>query len=307
MLPLVVLSASVSVLLIYLGAKNTMVGAVSLGNSLNLQKAVTGSIVVATVTALPELSSSLITVMRGSHSMALGNILGTNIYNLPLLVGLAGLFSDVEVIDGVARQCAFLLGVNVLVFVLAVGFGGVQPWMGVLLIGLYLVFIADSLRQSRVAGVDGLKGQLASNLFPLMTGSIVLVLGSYLLVDGATWIINNYGLAGFMVGLIMSFGPIIPEVAVSLFSSVAGEHEVSFGNVLGDNIITATLVLGLVALASPISVTATELAMTIPFTLVFTVLVSLMAKFRVRITRRISVVMLLLTAATFMLQFSVLG
>ena len=307
MLPLVALSASVSLLLIYLGAKNTMIGAVNLGNSLNLQKAVTGSIVVATVTALPELSSSLIIVMRGSHSMALGNILGTNIYNLPLLVGLAGLFSDVEVIDGVTKQCAYLLGVNTLIFALATVFGGVQPWMGVLLIGLYLFFIADSLRRSRVGGVEGLKGQLASNFFPLVTGSIVLILGSYLLVDGATWIMNNYGLGGFMVGLIMSFGPIIPEVAVSLFSSVAGEHEVSFGNVLGDNIITATLVLGLVALASPVSVTATELAMTIPFTLIFTVLVFLMARFRVRITRRISVLMLLLTAATFMLQFSVLG
>ena len=294
-------------MLIYLGAKNTMIGAVNLGNSLNLQKAITGSIVVATVTALPELSSSLITVMRGSHTMALGNILGTNIYNLPLLVGLAGLFSDVEVIDGVSRQCAYLLGVNVLLLALATAFGGVQPWMGVLFIGLYLVFIADSLRQARVGGVAGLKGQLASNLFPLVTGSIVLILGSYLLVDGATWVMNNYGLGGFMVGLIMSFGPIVPELAVSLFSSVAGEHEVSFGNVLGDNIITATLVLGLVALASPISISAAELAVTIPFTVIFTVLVFIMAKFRVRVTRRISVLMLLLTAATFLLQFSVLG
>jgi len=307
MLPLVALSASVSILLIYLGAKSTMIGAVNLGNSLNLQKAITGSVVVATVTALPELSSSLITVMRGSHTMALGNILGTNIYNLPLLVGLAGLFSDVEVIDGVSRQCAYLLGVNVLLLALATVFGGVQPWMGVLFIGLYLVFIADSLRQSRVDGIDGLKVQLASNLFPLVTGGIVLILGSYLLVDGATWIMNNYGLGGFMVGLIMSFGPIVPELAVSLFSSVAGEHQVSFGNVLGDNIITATLVLGLVVLASPVTVSAEELAVTIPFTVIFTVLVFLMARFRVKVTRRISVLMLLLTAATFMLQFSVLG
>src|SRR4030042_4325222 len=89
MLPLVALSASVSLLLIYLGAKKTMIGAMNLGNGLNLPKAVTGAIIVATVTALPELSSSLIIVMRGSHSMALGNILGTNIYNLPLLIGLA--------------------------------------------------------------------------------------------------------------------------------------------------------------------------------------------------------------------------
>jgi cation:H+ antiporter len=91
MLPLIALSTSVSVLLIYLGAKNTMTEAINLGNSLNLQKAVTGSILVATVTALPELSSSLITTLKGSPSMALGNILGTNIYNLPLIVGLAGI------------------------------------------------------------------------------------------------------------------------------------------------------------------------------------------------------------------------
>jgi cation:H+ antiporter len=268
---------------------------------------VTGSILVATVTALPELSSSLITMLRGSPSMALGNILGTNIYNLPLIVGLAGMFSDVKVIDGVARQCAYLLGVNVLIYVAASMFGSIQPWMGVLLIGLYVVFIADSLRQARTTGDEGLSGQLASNLLPLVAGGAVLVLGSYLLVDGATWVMDNYRLGAFVVGLIMSFGPIIPELAVSLFTSMAGEHEVSFGNVLGDNIITATLVLGLVTLTNPIEVSAIELGMTIPFTLIFTVLVYLISKHKVRVTRRVSALMLLLAAATFLLQFSVLS
>jgi cation:H+ antiporter len=307
MLPLIALSTSVSFLLIYLGAKNTMTGAINLGNSLKLQKAVTGSILVATVTALPELSSSLITMLRGSPSMALGNILGTNIYNLPLIVGLAGMFSDVKVIDGVARQCAYLLGVNVLIYVAASMFGSIQPWMGVLLIGLYVVFIADSLRQARTTGDEGLSGQLASNLLPLVAGGAVLVLGSYLLVDGATWVMDNYRLGAFVVGLIMSFGPIIPELAVSLFTTMAGEHEVSFGNVLGDNIITATLVLGLVTLTNPIEVSAIELGMTIPFTLIFTVLVYIISKHKIRVTRRVSALMLLLAAATFLLQFSVLS
>ncbi|HEX9913503.1 MAG TPA: hypothetical protein VGB32_01160 [Candidatus Bathyarchaeia archaeon] len=307
MLPLIALSTSVSVLLIYLGAKNTMTGAINIGNSLNFQKVVTGSILVATVTALPELSSSLITTLRGSPSMALGNILGTNIYNLPLLVGLAGVFTDVKVIDGVARQCAYLLGVNVLIFVLASMFGSIQPWMGALLIGLYVVFVADSLRQSRTTDGEGLSGQLASNLLPLVAGGAVLVLGSYLLVDAATWVMNNYRLGAFVVGLIMSFGPIIPELAVSLFSSVAGEHEVSFSNVLGDNIITATLVLGIVTLMNPIQVSAVELGLTIPFTLIFTVLVYLISRHKIRITRRVSALMLLLAAATFLIQFSVLS
>jgi cation:H+ antiporter len=307
MLPLIALSTSASFLLIYLGAKNTMTGAINLGNSLKLQKAVTGSILVATVTALPELSSSLITTLRGSPSMALGNILGTNIYNLPLIVGLAGLFSDVKVIDGVARQCAYLLGINALIYAAASMFGSIQPWMGVLLIGLYVVFIVDSLRQARTADGEGLSGQLVSNLLPLVAGGAVLVLGSYLFVDGATWIMDNYRLGAFVVGLIMSFGPIIPEVAVSLFTSMAGEHEISFGNVLGDNIITATLVLGIVTLTNPIEVSAIELGLTIPFTLIFTVLVYIISKHKIRVTRRVSALMLLLAAATFLLQFSVLS
>ncbi|MFH2112318.1 MAG: hypothetical protein ABIJ47_13785 [Candidatus Bathyarchaeota archaeon] len=118
---------------------------------------------------------------------------------------------------------------------------------------------------------------------------------------------NYYGLGGFVVGLLMSFGPIIPELAVSLFSSAAGEHEVSFGNVLGDNIITVTLVLGVVALTAPVTISVTELAVTVPFTMLFTIMVYLISKLKIRITRRLSILMLLLTAATFLLQISILS
>jgi cation:H+ antiporter len=293
--------------MIYLGAKNTMTGAVNLGNNLQLQKAVTGSILVATVTALPELSSSLITALRGAPTVALGNILGTNIYNLPLLVGLVGLFGDVEVVNGVTRQCAYLFGVNVLLSALVISFGSIQPWMGIVFIVLYFGFLADSLRKSGRNSEAGIGGQLPANIFPLVAGAVVLVLGSYLLVNGALWVMNYYGLGGFVVGLIMSFGPIIPELTVSLLSSVAGEHEVSFGNVLGDNIITATLVLGVVALTAPVTVSVTELAVTVPFTIIFTIVVYLISKLKIRITRKLSILMLLLTAATFLLQISVLS
>jgi len=294
-------------LMIYFGAKNTMTGAVNLGNNLQLQKAVTGSILVATVTALPELTSSLITALKGAPTVALGNILGTNIYNLPLLVGFVGLLGDVEAVNGVTRQCAYLLGVNILLSALVIVFGSIQPWMGALFIVLFFVFLADSLRKSGRDSEAVIGGHLPLNIFPLVAGALVLVLGSYLLVDGALWVMNFYGLGGFVVGLIMSFGPIIPELAVSLFSSAAGEHEVSFGNVLGDNIITATLVLGVVALTAPVTVSVTELAVTVPFTMIFTVMVYIISKLKIRITRRLSILMLLLTAATFLLQISVLS
>lgn len=262
---------------------------------------------VATVTALPELTSSLITALKGAPTVALGNILGTNIYNLPLLVGLVGLFGDVEAVNGVTRQCAYLLGVNVLLSALVLAFGSIQPWMGALFIVLFFVFLADSLRKSGRDSEAGIVGHLPLNIFPLVAGALVLVIGSYLLVDGALWVMNYYGLGGFVVGLIMSFGPIIPELAVSLFSSAAGEHEVSFGNVLGDNIITATLVLGVVALTAPVTVSVTELAVTVPFTMIFTIVVYIISKLKIRITRRLSILMLLLTAATFLLQISVLS
>ena len=304
---MVALSTSLSLLMIYFGAKNTMTGAVNLGNNLQLQKAVTGSILVATVTALPELTSSLITALKGAPTVALGNILGTNIYNLPLLVGLVGLFGDVDAVNGVTRQCAYLLGVNVLLSALAIAFGSIQPWMGALFIAIYFVFLADSLRKSGRSSDADIVGQLPTNVFPLALGAVVLVLGSYLLVDSALWVMDRYGLGGFMVGLLMSFGPIIPELTVSLFSSAAGEHEVSFGNILGDNIITATLVLGIVALTNPVTISATELAVTVPFTMIFTILVYIISKLKIRITRRLSILMLLLTAATFLLQISVLS
>jgi len=166
--------------MIYLGAKSTMTGAVNLGNNLQFHKAVTGSILVATVTALPELSSSLITAYKGASTVALGNILGTNIYNLPLLLGLVGLFGDVEAVNGVTRQCVYLLGVNVLLSALVLSFGSIQPWMGAIFILLYFGFLADSLRKSGRNRESEIVKRLPTNIFPLVAGAVVLVIGSYL-------------------------------------------------------------------------------------------------------------------------------
>jgi len=116
-------------------------------------------------------------------------------------------------------------------------------------------------------------------------GGLALVFGSYLLVNNTLVIVHSSGLNLFFVGLVMSFGAVIPEVAVSLLSASRGEHEISVGNIIGDNIITATLVLGLVSMISPVEVSSGEVFSTIPFTIAFTGLVYLMHKYNWRVTR----------------------
>ena len=110
----------------------------------------------------------------------------------------------------------------------------------------------------------------------LITGGAALIIGSFILVNNAVGIMNAYSISPFIVGVVMSLGAVLPEVAVSLFSAIKGEHEISVGNIIGDNVITITLVLGIVSLMRPIQVAASEIITTIPFTIGFTAIIYLM-------------------------------
>jgi cation:H+ antiporter len=291
---------TISIFLTYFGASRTLKGALGLSALANLSKSSTGAILVASVTALPELTSSLAAALLGSGHLALGNILGSNVYNLPLLLGLAGLIDEFEITNNIADQCAFLVLLNLVIGIVTLTLGTLPRIVGIGLLLSYLAFIFRSLGKSDECNdVECTRREAVS--FTVFGGA-ALVLGSYLLVNNTLAIVNSSGLNLFFVGLVMSFGAVIPEVAVSLLSASRGEHEISVGNIVGDNIITATLVLGLVSLISPVTVSAGEVFSTIPFTILFTGLIYVMHKNQWHVTRRNALLFLLSAIAVLVIQ-----
>ncbi|MEM2105407.1 MAG: sodium:calcium antiporter [Candidatus Bathyarchaeia archaeon] len=298
-----------SLLLLYVGAKKTLRGAVCLANSLCVNKVVAGTVVVASVTALPELMSSLMAVFWESSHLALGNLIGSNIYNVPLIIGLCGLIREFKMKNSsVVTESAFMIVLSSFFAVMIILTGQVTWWLGLIFLFSYALFIYYSIRKSNNNHEEDGNGSPKKALAYVVLGGVALLGGTALLVRSALFISEVFGLREFYVGLtITALGCIIPEAAVSIFAALEGEEEISIGNVIGDNIITISLVFGLIALIVPLkgqafNVEPQEILTTVPFMVLVTFILLFMSKTHQRVTRPLSVLMLIVAAASFIVQ-----
>lgn len=298
-----------SLVLLYIGAKKTLQGAVLIANTLGVSKVVAGTVLVASITALPELMSSLIAAIWASSHLALGNILGSNIYNVPLIIGICGLVREFKMKNSlVVTESAFMIGLSAFFALVLILTGQVTWWLGLIFLSIYPAFIYYSIRKSN-NNHNGNGGSVSKRaLVYMILGGLVLLAGTMLLVRSALLISELCGLKEFYAGVtITAAGCIIPEAAVSLLAAFAGEQEISIGNVIGDNIITITLVFGLVAVIATLNgrlfyVPPSEVLTTVPFMVLVTILLLVMSKIHQKVTKPLSVVMLAVAAISFIVQ-----
>ncbi|MGB9854867.1 MAG: sodium:calcium antiporter [Candidatus Bathyarchaeales archaeon] len=292
-----------SLLLLYVGSKKIVHAASELAASLNFHKVVVGTVFVASVTSAPELLSSLIAVFFGSSQMALGNIIGSNIYNIPLIIGICGLIGEFKIKNcTINSECLFMMGVGALLMVLTVATGMVNWWIGLVFLALYLVFIYYSVRRGNGNGdsVDKPSESATRSAAVMLLGGVALICGTFLLVYSAIAMAEFFGLNMFYVGLtIMALGCVVPETAVSVAAALHGEQEISVGNVIGDNIITMTLVFGIVGLIRSFVVSLSEILLTVPFMILITFILYVMSQRSHKITKAWSLLMLAIAAAAF--------
>lgn len=296
----------ISILLIYLGSKKIVYSAARIADCINLQKVVVGTVLVASVTSAPELLGSVIAAFLGSSHMALGNIIGSNIYNIPLIVGVCGLIGEFRIKNcTIGKQCFFMIGLATLMMVFTVMTGMVTWWMGVIFLVFYPAFIYYSIRNGNGEGCSASnhaesKTKLA--VFMLIGGG-ALICGNFLLVYSVTVLADAFGLSHFYAGLtIMALGCVFPETAVSIAAALHGEHEISIGNVIGDNIITITLVFGIVSILKSFNVSLSEILTTVPFMILITFILYAMNRRSHKITKKWSLLMLTLAFAALVFE-----
>lgn len=245
---------------LYFGAEWLVRGASGLARSMGVTRLAVGLTVVAYGTSMPELMVSLLSAVQGKSALALGNVMGSNIANLGVILGVTAVISPPHVQAGLMRRelPAMLLTVAVLPLVLWNGVIGRVEGAALLLGALW--FTRVTLKAITPPGAPKHTdtepppeyGRPALGAFVAL-GLAVLLGGGKLFVDGAVGLALGLGMSERLVGLtVVAIGTSLPELAASLVAALRGESEIAVGNVLGSNIFNVLLILGATALAHPV-------------------------------------------------------
>ncbi len=282
MSPLTLALFVIGLIILILGAELLVRGASRLALGFGISPLVVGLTVVAFGTSSPELAVSIGAGVIGQADIALGNVVGSNIANVLLILGISAIITPLVVTQKlVRREVPLMIGVSFLPLLFGLD-GKIGRLEGLLMVAGIITYTAFAIRQSRqesrevqdeyVAGfgecvAPGLRCALINSGL-VMVGLVMLVFGAQWLVNGAVSIARALGLSELVIGLtVIAVGTSLPEVATSIVASIRGERDIAVGNVVGSNLFNILSVLGLAAAAAPAGVTvpATALRFDIPF------------------------------------------
>ncbi len=278
-------------IILILGAELLVRGASRLAAAFGVSPLVIGLTIVAMGTASPEIAVSLKAAANGQGDLTLGNVLGSNIFNILFILGLTSIVAPIIIAEQLIRKDApIMLGVSLLTLVLALD--GNLGWLDgvILLLGL-IIYVVFALRQSRTESRD-VQNEYAQefaekephtakktilNAGFILIGLGLLVLGSNWLVESATQIAKVLGVSELVIGLtIVAVGTSLPEVATSVTAALKNESDIAVGNAVGSNIFNLLGVLGIGAALAPDGISVAERILQIDFmVMLFVALVTL--------------------------------
>ena len=258
-----VLSIAGGFVLLTVAAEALVYGAASLARRIGLSPLVIGLTVVSIGTSLPELLVSLEAAFVGTGDLALGNVVGSNIGNLALILGVAALVRPIAIQAQVVRIEAPVLVVVSVVFVGLIADGALGRLDGALLvvsIVAYVVYTLQVAQQETPAvqaeyeeGVPATRS-LALDVGMLVLGMGGLVAGAHLLVEGAVVLAEMFGVGPIVIGLtVVAIGTSLPELATSVVAAYRGRGDIAVGNAVGSSIFNILGILGVTVLFHPIS------------------------------------------------------
>ena len=252
------------IVLVILGADWLTKGASDLARRFKMSELMIGLTIVAIGTSLPELVISLGSAIRGSSGIALGNVIGSNIFNSLLILGVAALIAPITFAPKMqSREIPFnLLAAVALTLVSGSMFAGgadgesITRYGGLLLLCFLAVFIryTFTITNDDAAGEEHALVSVGKILLFIVGGLAALIFGGNIFVDGATALARVLGLSEAVIGItIVSAGSSLPELAVSVNAARKGNVGIALGNVLGSNILNVFFILGCSAAITPIS------------------------------------------------------
>ena len=269
----------IGVALVIWGADRLTEGASSLARGMRVPEIVIGLTIVAAGTSAPELFVSLVSALKGTSDLAVGNVIGSNIFNTLLIVGCSAAVAPIAVApDTVKKDIPFAIVASLLFFILCFDdMSSPHLWGneisrqdGLILLVGFMAFMFYTFRMAinsgqlklreEELGVEPVKeprdySHLWPNLTWIVVGLACLIGGSNLFVDSATYVAHRFGIRQSIVGLtIVAGGTSLPELATSVVAAYKGRSAIAIGNVIGSNVFNILLILGVTAVIHPLRI-----------------------------------------------------
>ena len=267
----------IGVALVLWGADRMTEGASSLARGMNVPEIIIGLTIVAADTSAPELFVSLVSALKGTSDLAVGNVIGSNIFNSTLIVGCAALVSPMVVSKSTVRKdIPFAVVASFLLFLLCFDdMDSPHLWGneisrsdGIILLIGFVAFMIYTFTAAKKEGKMPTEEELEDNaerpkdyshlwrnLFWIVLGLACLIFGSNLFVDAATYVAHRFGVRQSVIGLtIVAGGTSLPELATSVVAAYKGRSAIAIGNVIGSNVFNILLILGITATVHPLRI-----------------------------------------------------
>ncbi len=255
-------------------------GAIALSLRLGLSIALISLTVVAFGTSAPELVISVQAALEGSPDIALGNVVGSNVANVLLVIGVPAMIVPIAMAGSDdLRNYLFMIGASILLLALA-WTGVIGRGAGLIMLGLLVGFLFDAWRRSKGADFEDDEIDTSSGSMPtpkmaalLAFGLIGLPIGAHFLIEGAREIALSIGVSEATIGLtLVALGTSLPELAASVAAAWRGRTEVALGNVIGSNLLNILAILSITSLVTPIPVSDGFSKLDIPIMVVVSLL-----------------------------------
>lgn len=267
----------VGVALVLWGADRLTEGASSLARGMHVPEIVIGLTIVAAGTSAPEMFVSLVSALKGTSDLAVGNVLGSNIFNTMLIVGCSAVVAPMAVAPStVKKDIPFAVVASFLLFILCFDdMDSPHLWGneisrsdGIILLTCFLIFMIYTFQSAKKQGLMPTQEEIEDNkelpkdysklwrnLTFIVLGLACLIVGSNLFVDAASYIAHRYGVRQSVIGLtIVAGGTSLPELATSVVAAYKGRSAIAIGNVLGSNVFNILLILGTTAVVHPLRI-----------------------------------------------------
>jgi cation:H+ antiporter len=260
----------VGVVVVLWGADRLTEGAVGVAERLHIPQLVIGLTIVAIGTSMPEFCVSFVSALKGTADLAVGNVVGSNIFNSLMIVGITAMVAPMTILKNTVRlDIPFALLASIILAAFCYD-GELTRLDAGILFGLFVVFMFITLQHAKKGkkeqGARSEKQEASSKeqgeempvwkiVLLILVGLACLVLGSNVFVDGATKVATALGISDAVIGLtVVAMGTSIPELATSVVAARKGNSGIAIGNVLGSNVFNILLVIGLTGVISPMHI-----------------------------------------------------
>ena len=244
------------------GADRLTDGAVAVAQRMGVPQIVIGLTIVAFGTSMPEFCSSLVSALNHQPGMAVGNVVGSNIFNSLLIVGVAALVAPISILPSTVKKDIPFALVSSVLLVLLCGFDGMIQWYdAVIMLVFFAVFMVITLREAKSGEI---KEETTAEKKPMskLMSIVWIVVGLACLIGGSTVFVNaaskfaaELGVDPAVIGLtIVAMGTSLPELATSVVSATKGNSGIAIGNVLGSNVFNILFILGVTGVISPLDI-----------------------------------------------------